>query len=203
MLNSVLSILLEAADALCPLREYNITHQRPVYFTNELVELIKEHHTILRMAVRKKDKGYWERGVNLRKTVTRYIKEAKKSFILEKIKTHKNNSKKYWKSIQLVLPNTRYSSIDVIYDPEADEIVSGVSAANVINDDFANIGKNLAMRLPKSNKEFWPKHANIEFVWDRVITPSDISYFILKISAHRNHQALLGLVPEFYWTLSH
>lgn len=40
--NTVLSALFDIADTLCPIREFNITYQRPVYFTHELVEMIKE-----------------------------------------------------------------------------------------------------------------------------------------------------------------
>lgn len=96
--NSFLSILMEIADTLCPMKEFNITRQRPVYFTNEQVELIKERDTLLRLAIRKKDKDYWIRGSNLRKSIVGYIKEAKKTYIIDKLKIHKNNSKKYWKS---------------------------------------------------------------------------------------------------------
>lgn len=59
---------------------------------------------------------------------------------------------KHWKSIELILPNYRSSGIEMIYDPDSNEIMSGVSAANVINNYFAEIGENLASKLPSAKK---------------------------------------------------
>lgn len=59
---------------------------------------------------------------------------------------------KHWKSIELILPNSRSSGIEMIYDPDSNEIMSGVSAANVINNYFAEIGENLASKLPSAKK---------------------------------------------------
>lgn len=88
--------------------------------------MIKERDTLLRLATHKKDKSYWKRGTKLRKDIVGYIKEAKRDYILNKLQTHRNNSKKYWKSVQLVLPNARSAGIEVIFDPASNEVVSGV-----------------------------------------------------------------------------
>lgn len=76
-----------------------------------------------------------------------------------------------------MLPNANSAGIEVIFDPESNEIVSGVSAANVINNYFANIGDKLAEKLPASKTDFWPKRVTTEFLWDLVITPFHILYY--------------------------
>lgn len=61
----------------------------------------------------KKDENYWKRGLELRQKVARFIKDAKRSYITEKLKTYKNNIKKYWKSVKLVLPYLSWVGIDL------------------------------------------------------------------------------------------
>lgn len=65
--DSVITSLTHIADLLCPVKEFHITNQRPVYFTKDLVEFIKERDTILRIAIKKKDKFLWKKGLELRK----------------------------------------------------------------------------------------------------------------------------------------
>lgn len=174
--NTIQQILLDVSNTLCPIRKFNITRVRPVYFTNELVEMIKERDTLLRLATHKKDTSYWKRGTKLRKDIVGFIKEAKREYIVNKLQTHRNNSKKYWQAVQLVLPNARSAGIEVIFDPAANKIVSGVLAANAINNYFAKIGETLAKKLPMSETEFWPNPVSTKFVWDHNITAFDILY---------------------------
>lgn len=173
----VSSTLINIANNLCPMKDFHITRQRPEYFTSELVEYIKERDTVLRLAARKKDQAYWKRGIDLSKKVVRYIKEAKSTYITEKFKTYRKDSKKYWKSIQLILPNSKTAGIEVIYDPNSDEIVGGTTVANVINNYFADIGENLAGKLPNPTMDFWPERTDLEFIWDYVITAHDIIFY--------------------------
>lgn len=84
---------------------------------------------------------------------------------------------KYWKSVQLILPNSCSKGIEVIYDPGKDEVVGGIKAADVINEYFANIGENLAEKLPNATNSFWPKPVEVEFTWDCPIVPSDIEHY--------------------------
>lgn len=42
----------------------------------------------------------------------------------------------------------------MVYDPCTKEIVGGVTAANVINNYFADIDENLAKKLPTTLMEF-------------------------------------------------
>lgn len=65
----------------------------------------------------------------------------------------------------------------MIFDSDTNEKVSGASAANAINNYFANIGENLAKKRPKSNSEYWPNPTSSEFIWDYTITPFDILYY--------------------------
>lgn len=40
-------------NLICPVKEFHITRQRPVYFTTELIEYIKERDIVLRLAAQK------------------------------------------------------------------------------------------------------------------------------------------------------
>lgn len=92
-------------------------------------------------------------------------------------RTHRKDSKKYWKSVQLILPKAKTSGIEVIYDPDSCEVVGGITAANTINNYFSNIGEKLSGSLLPPTKEFWPTRTEMEFVWDYEILPSDIELY--------------------------
>lgn len=190
--NQISLELTKIADLICPVKDFCITRQTPIYFTKELVEYIKERDTVFRLAIRKKDQSYWKRGLELRKKVVGYIKEAKRSYIVDKLEFHRKDSKKYWKAVQLVLPNTRSSGIEVIYDPITKELFDGLVAANVINNYFASIGENLARKLPESNLEYWPTNVQAEFVWEICISPYDIQIYVKDFCPSKS-SGILGL----------
>lgn len=85
-----------------------------------------------------------------------------------------------------MLPNQRSAGIEVIYDPGSKEIVGGLTAANIINYYFADVGENLASKLPAAPTEYWPKESQTQFIWDLVITPSDILYYLKDFCASKS-----------------
>lgn len=59
----IVTKLTKIADLLCPVTTFHITKQRPVYFTSELIEYIKERDTVLRLAAQKKRSRFMEKRV--------------------------------------------------------------------------------------------------------------------------------------------
>lgn len=139
-----------------------------------------------------KNQTYWKRGLELRKQVVDSIKEAKRSYITDKLEKHKKDSEKYWKAIRLILPNQRSAGIEVIYDPDSKEIVGGMTAANVINNYFASIWEKLANQLPACSTEFWPAKSDTEFIWDYAISLHDVHFYLKEFCAYK-----LSGIPNF------
>lgn len=86
------------------------------------------------------------------------------------LSTYSKDSKKYWKTIKLVLPNQKGSSIVHFFGPVKKVMVSGLDAAYLINTFFSNIGEDLAQNIPATDESFWPNKAPCSFVWDYNIT---------------------------------
>lgn len=51
----IFSEILRIADLLCPIKKFHITKLKPPYFTNEIIEYIKERETVFRLAYKKND----------------------------------------------------------------------------------------------------------------------------------------------------
>lgn len=105
------NILLEVADKLCPVKEFCITKRKPVYLTNEVIELIKERNTVLRLARNHNNKDYWLRGQSLIKEVVKAVSVSKKEYVIKQLKENQKDGGKFWKSVKLILPDNKSSNI--------------------------------------------------------------------------------------------
>lgn len=166
--------LVQIADKLCPKKMFYITKQRPAFLTTELLELIKERDTVFRLARKHNDMDYWQRANSLRKQTETAVLQSRKEYVIDKLKTNQNDSKKFWQSVKLVLPDNRSSTINVVWDPEKNELVNGLYAANLINNFFCNIGRDLSSRIGQSDMEFLPTQTDCLFEWGRLISIRDV-----------------------------
>lgn len=164
------NILLEIANKMCPVKTFNITKNKPIYITNEILELIKERDTVVRIARTHQDDEYWHRGQNLIKEVVRAVSQSKKDFIINQLEENRKDSLKFWKTVKQILPDTNSSNINVIWDPDKNEMVSGILAANLINRYFSGIGKHLSSDLEHSDMVFDPLQHDCSFEWMQEIS---------------------------------
>lgn len=72
---------------------------------------------------------------------TGLVNESKREYINEQLELNKKNSKKFWESIKLILPDNECSNIDIVWHPDLKDYVSGIEAADLVNDFFSKIGK--------------------------------------------------------------
>lgn len=154
--------IISVVDKLCPLKTYNVTKTRPVYISDEILDRIKERDMFLRLAKKHNNQAYWEKGMSLVKEVIKTCKEAKCIYVRDKSKEHAKDSKKFWKSVKLVLPDNKSTSITVIWDEEKNELVSGMDAANLINNYFSNVGFKLASIIKPVDMDFHLPQSDID-----------------------------------------
>lgn len=97
-----------------------------------------------------------------------------KEYINKQLEVNRNNSKKFWDSMKLILPDNKCSNIDIVWDPDLKDFVSGVEAANLVNGFFSNIGKNLAEKIGCPDTEYYPPDTGLHFVWGGFITVPEV-----------------------------
>lgn len=83
------------------------------------------------------------------------------------------------------MPNKKSANITTIFDENLDEFV-GLDAANLINNYFSSIGKNLADNIDMVDCEFWPIQTDVKFDLGHSITDHDILYSIDDFSPSKS-----------------
>lgn len=162
--------ILEVADKFCPFKSFSITKRKTAYLTNEILELIKERDTVLRLARIHNSDEYWLRGQSLIKELVKAVSSSKKEFIMNKLIANQKDSSKFWKSVKLVLPDKNPQNLNVVWDAEKKELVSGVLAANLINKYFCGIGGKLSNELEQSDMVLNLTQSDCTFEWENGIT---------------------------------
>ena len=97
------------------------------------------------------DKGKWENYKQVRNQVTSKIKQSKKNYFQEAIRSSKNNSRAIWKHLnQAIHTKSKRCDINRIC-ADGEELSEPISIANTLNDYFANIGPKLAAQISGNN----------------------------------------------------
>ena len=108
--------------------------------------------------------------LHIKETFTKVCRLAKKNYLTEKFLLHEKNSREVWKLLNKTLgrKNKTGQSFPSEFKSGGKSFVSSESIANGFNDYFADIGYNLASKIPHSNKKFSdflgdPLSTNFEF----------------------------------------
>ena len=119
------------------------------WLTDELSEEIKDKDEALHQAERTKREDHWVEARRLRNLCLRNIRMAKVDFIKDQIAEKKHDSKKFWNSINSLLPgNNNKSKNDIYLRDENNMEVSRENTAEYMNAYFATIGPNLVEQFP-------------------------------------------------------
>lgn len=121
-----------------------------------------------------KDPDIWKEGIALVKDVMTSCKTAKQTYVKEKLYSNRKNSKKFWESVKLILPDNNSNSIDTIWDENKNEMVTGRDAAELINYYFATIGEKLAEDVGQTDMVFIPPNHGLNFDWGAEICEPEI-----------------------------
>ena len=135
-------------DRLCPLKKFRVRCSDKPWFTNELLEQIKDKDRALKKAKKTGKSEDWKVARRLRNDCLKEVRSAKSNFIREELNTNWNDSKKFWQQINTILPKNANSSYIKLIDNDMPVETGNVS--NFINEYFSNIGSKLAesMREP-------------------------------------------------------
>ena len=141
----------DTINVLCPTKNFKFSNEKPAWLTNDIIILMKERDRCLR----KYAKTRLDRDkIDMRKTrnlVNITVKNARIEYIKEKLETHKNDPKKFWKHISNIIPNNKtktQQNFTNIHD-DNNELIGQEVLADHVNYYFSNIGLVLDEHIPK------------------------------------------------------
>ena len=131
--------------------------------------------------------AFWEEYKRTRNKVTRMLREAESTFWLNQVKKAKN-AKDFWNTVTEVmkLHHKKHKQIGPMQHSSSSELItSNTGKAELINDFFVNIGKNLANKYYPH--EYEVQTTDLSDFYNRVTpTISDLSSCKLRLASDLN-----------------
>ena len=154
----ILKNITTVLDVMCPVRSFHIKNYRPDWMTKELIEQVKDRDYFYKKAKLQGDEDAWNVAKYLRNRTNANIRQAKREFILDELKAHDDNPKKFWKVIRKVVPTGKSDQSNDIMLKHNGKKIDKDQVAQYINDYFINVGK---ISTPYSQKAHDPTAAPI------------------------------------------
>ena len=145
-------------DVLCPMKDFQFSNDKPDWLTNDIILLMKERDRCLRKYAKSKLEKDKIDMRKIRNLVNISVKNARAEYIKEKLETHKNDPKKFWKHISTIIPSNKANSqpnFTNIKDDNNDLIGQDILADHV-NYYFSNIGLKLDEHIPRHQELYQP-----------------------------------------------
>lgn len=178
------------SDTLCPVRDFVIKNDRPVYFTTELSNLIQTRDNLYKKARaitnRDERKKIWKKALKKRNEVRTKLRTLKRAHVMTTFEENKKKPKKYWKAMNSFLhKGKRDEPIKEILVNDSKKI-SGREAADVINQYFCRVGSDFASKIIPTDKIFAQDRVNCKFRWGFPITEAEVYREILALSNNKS-----------------
>ena len=155
---SIFSIL----DPMCPIKTYKVPEAREPWLTNEALEAIRDKDKLLNKARRTKSANDWELARRARNSVGREIENLRVNFLKDQQTAHKNDPKKFWKSIASVFPNKRNSQTSIwLKNEDENTKLEQRDIPNYMNSFFTGIGPKLA-KMHSANWEYFGRTSALD-----------------------------------------
>ena len=135
--------VLETLDAQIPVKTFVFPKSKPEWLVAEIAEYMKARDSLLKKASRTKDPKDKKAANKARNRTNRMVKNAKNSFIKDKLSDYQDNPKKFWEQIKSTYPSDKKQNPIRISDKDGN-ILENNQTAELVNDYFTNIGPNLA-----------------------------------------------------------
>ena len=148
---------------MIPVKKFKFAKSKPESLVGDVVEFMKDRDRALRKATRTKnsiDKAYARR---VRNRTNVLIRNAKNSFIKEKLQNYSDNPKKLCEQIKSVIPTAGLNNPIILLDNLGSKL-NNQAAANLVNSYFTNIGSVLANQIQNPTQGLPPRprlHQNL------------------------------------------
>ena len=141
--------ILSVIDRMCPKQEFKIKKFKDPWISQEILEAIRDKDVLLSTAKHSNKQEDWVLARQHRNEVKNLVKNAKSDFIKENLNEHQNDSKKFWKSLNTILPSGKSNNSNKIQLKDSnDQVIKDYKeAAGIMNKFFTSIGPSLAANL--------------------------------------------------------
>ena len=146
--NILENVIRENINAMCPQRNFRVKEIREAWITDELLEEINDKDNYLRIARNSGLEEDWVFARRERNRVGRLVRDAKATFVKEQQREHKDDPKKFWKTISSIIPskNSKQGKVSLVNQSDLEEVAED-KVADYVNDFFGSIGSNLAKKI--------------------------------------------------------
>ena len=144
--NRVIKIVEECIDKMIPVKRFRFAKSKPEWISNEIIELLKDRDRSLSRASRTKNQIDKDIARKIRNQTNKIIRKAKQDFIKDKLRTLRNDPKKFWEQIKVLIPQSTASSKLHLKDEQGLEL-NDIQTANLVNTFFSEIGDKLAANI--------------------------------------------------------
>ena len=139
----IVSIIKKHLDVMCPLKYIRVRTDSPPWINQDVIELINDRNISYRKARTSGCLDDLRNARLLRNRTNVFIRNSKASYIKETLNRHKNDPKKFWRTLNETLLKGKSDCSHITFD-RGDGQYTGISeASEYINNHFANIGSRL------------------------------------------------------------
>ena len=206
------SIVVEAADHLCPLIRMKIRSNVPGWITKEIIDVIARKRELLKIATKNELKVDWDAYKESRNQVRKMLVKARQAVIVSSLNENRNDPRRFWKilNVDLGLSEKRSKNNQSFcrIKNEEGKILDGEQACIFMSEYYASNGVKLASKFTncwdeKCSKIIKPNEAFIfKFIPMTVVEKHIKNIEVCKssglpdISSQLLKDAFLVLVPE-------
>ncbi|XP_072023357.1 uncharacterized protein [Amphiura filiformis] len=127
-----------------------VRDKKAPWLTDDIIKLMRERDCLKKKAIKTGLSKDWSDFRSMKNRVNYEIKHSKKSYVANSIQTNSNNTKQVWNTIRQIIPGkSKGTSITCIKGVNGNE-TEPKDIANIMNTFFANIGPDLAAKIPNA-----------------------------------------------------
>lgn len=146
------SLFINVCNNHAPIKKKRVRKKKSPWLTDDIVSLIRERDKLKKKAIVTGLSSDWSNFRAMKNKVNYEIRYSKQSYIANNIRKSGKNTKKVWDTIRHVIPNKRVNTNITCMESDKGDVNEPKKVANVLNDYFANVGPNLASKIPTSDR---------------------------------------------------
>ena len=135
--------ILETLDQQIPVKTFIFPKSKPEWLVGDLVEYMKDRDSLLKKARRTRKLEDKKAANKARNKTNKLIKNAKNTFIKDKLRDFQNNPKIFWEQIKSTYPSDKVNN-PIQFTNKDGNSLNNKQTAHLVNEYFTNIGPNLA-----------------------------------------------------------
>ena len=154
---TIYSRIIEILAVMCPYKNVCLRDPKTPWITPEIIKIFNERRKYLRMFRKTRNKHIWEICKYLRNKCNTLVKNAKSSFIKERLLNTADDPRKFWKSINNILkgPKTEHIAHEFV-DNVTGRIIQQDMVVDFLNEYYANIG--MANMVGENRRPDWTEN---------------------------------------------